>query len=230
MIKDEHKISYLLIKGEKVPIWTYGNPKNLPIIFIHGYPIPFSDYIGDLPIRYMMDKYYFLAFDLPGFGKSVNVKIDSILFLRILTKKLLEGVKFILFATSIGGILALQYVRKYPKDVKAIIISGLPYIGFLANHFIFIKPYLRFFGFRIQNTLKNYSVLSNKSLTEIKSPTLLLYSYKDSIATVKMARNLQKLIPKSKLAKINSRSHVWLLHKINENSFLSEINKFLKGL
>ena len=37
MITDKNTVRYINVGNKKIPIWTYGDLKNPPIFYIHGY-------------------------------------------------------------------------------------------------------------------------------------------------------------------------------------------------
>ncbi len=229
MISDEHETKYLSIDHASVPVWIYGDPKKPLIYFIHGYFRGFSDYIGDLPMRYLMKNYCIMAFDLPGFGQLKDFDKNRVTFIAEVIEATSNGRRFVLFGTSYGALLSLKYAEKYPDRVKGIIIAGMPYlIGVRRIALISRAPLLN--KLRLSKVIKEFSFLNKENLSKVNVPVLLLYSSKDRQAGVKMGNKLNKLIPKSEIVTSNKYNHSWLLHRIDESGFLSEIEKFIKSL
>lgn len=229
MISDPHETKYLNIDNATVPVWIYGDPKNPLIYFIHGYFRGFSDYIGDLPMRYLMKNYAVIAFDLPGFGYLKDFEKDRVTFIGEVIENTSNGRRFVLFGTSYGALLSLMYAFKYPDKVKGIIIAGMPYffgIRKIAN--ISRLPVLN--KFKLSKIIKEFRFLNKENLLKINIPTLLLYSSKDRQASAKMGNKINKLISGSDIFTIDKYNHGWLMHRIDESGFLGEIEKFIKSL
>lgn len=229
MISDPHQTKYLSIDNATVPIWIYGDEKKPLIYFIHGYFRGFSDYIGDLPMRYLMKNYAIMAFDLPGFGYLKEFEKDRVTFIAEVIENTSKGRRFVLLGTSYGALLSLKYADKYPDRVKGIIIAGMPYltgVRKIAN----ITRLPIFNKLKIAEIVKEFGFLSKENLSKIKFPILLLYSSKDRQASAKMGKKLNKLIPNSELFTISKYNHGWLMHRIDESGFLRKIEIFLKSV
>lgn len=229
MISDEHETKYFNIDHASVPVWIYGDPKKPLIYFIHGYFRGFSDYIGDLPMRYLMKNYCIIAFDLPGFGHLKDFEKERVSFIAGVIELTSNGRRFVLFGTSYGALLSIKYYVKYPDRVKGIIIAGMPYlIGVRKIANLMRIPVLN--KLNLSRVIKEFSFLNKENLSEINIPVLLLYSSKDRQANKRMGEKVNKLISNSELFTINKNNHSWLLHRIDESGFLGEIEKFIKSL
>lgn len=231
MISDPHKTLTLNIQNQKIPVWTYGNPKNTPIFFIHGYFRSFSKYIGDLPVRYLMKKYFVVCFDLPGFGYSKDISLDNLSFISEIQSKTVGKNKVILFGVSYGGLLSLEYAYKYPDKVKAIIIAGTP----VFYNFFSLLKLARFLpkyeGKKLTKEIFNeFAFLSKNNLSKIKTPVLLYYNKSDYVANVFMGKKLKSFLPNSEIYLSNKQNHKWLLHRIDRSGLLDKINSFLDSL
>lgn len=226
MIDDKKKIVVIPIQEKQIPVWLYGNSANPPLILIHGYPLGWSQWTGDLPVRFLIKSHYCIAFDLPGFGKSKNLKIESIVFIEELRKHF--GYKKInLFGGSYGGLVALTYTYHYPNHVEKLIIGGTPYYPLVLLKLFFPFSLLHFHF--LLRAITYFSFLTKDNLAQVTVPVLLLYSKDDKLARPWMARKLQKMLPNAKLVIIEGRMHSWLFHRIDQNGFLPAIQKFLQG-
>ena len=109
-------------------IKKFGNPKGIPVIFLHGGPGAPTD--NDFSCYF--DKRYFniIVFDQRGCGTSTPLGelrnnnthelIEDIEKIRIICK----FKKMVLFGGSWGASLALLYMMKYPNNVISFIIRG----------------------------------------------------------------------------------------------------------
>lgn len=120
---------------------TYGNPKGIPILFLHGGPgAGFSDADKDF---FDANKFYVIFFDQRSSGRSqpfgsieenttehlvadINVILD---FFKI--------EKVLLFGGSWGSTLALVYAIRFPQRVTGMILRGI-FLGNQAgiDHFV----------------------------------------------------------------------------------------------
>jgi len=222
MISDPHKTVYIEIDKKRVLVWLYGDPKKPVIFFIHGYLRGYSDYIGDLPIRHLMNNYYLVAFDLPGFGKSKDITMNRLKFLEVIQDKILKNKKINIFGISYGGLIALKYSYKNKKKVNKIILAGMPYfsgIFKIFNIYLIVKH---------KSLYEEFKFLNREKLEKIKSPVLLYYNRADLIANIFMGKRIQEFLPNSKLLIYKNQNHKWLLHGIDKLGLASEIRKFLK--
>lgn len=228
MKDDADKTIRVEIADVNVPVWQFGESKNPPILFIHGYPYGFSHFVGDLPTKYLRKDYCIYAFDLPGFGESAKLHITTEDFINQIIKKLGISRKFSLYGVSYGGLVALKYAYYNPDKVGGVIIGGTPFYRLYTRLLLRILGMpARFFKRNLGELSKNFMFLKTANLKNLNIPVLLLYSKKDTVGTVAAAKRLDKILPNSKLVITEGRTHGWLMHRIDESGFLDEINKFL---
>jgi len=232
MISDKHEIIQLKYKDQKIIVWTYGDPKNPPIFFIHGFFNSFSQYIGDLPIRYLMKDYFILAFDLPEFGYSKDISIDRVEFIRLIQKEILKDRKVTLFGVSYGGLISVKYYLENPKLVNGLIIAGTPAFRNIFNLYKLAALLPKYKNKKINfNDFKEFNeILTKENLNKVNIPVLLYYNRADLIANIYMGKWFYKNIKNSKLFISGKQNHGWLLHRIDQNGFLDEINIFMSKL
>lgn len=229
MISDPRQEFKIKIENKETRVFGYGDPKNMPIIFIHGYFRSYSTYIGDLPVRYLMKNYYVLALDLPGFGWSKAFKGSGVEFISQVQKHVLKDRKAVLFGVSYGGLIALEYAYKYPNKVKSLIIAGTPvfYGPFRFLQIVRLLP--KYQEKKItREVFEEFKFINAENLSKIKASTLLYYSKKDLAANIFMGKKLHSILPNSKLFVISGKSHRWLLDRVDKSGFLEEINSFLQ--
>lgn len=224
MISDKCEEELVQIGDVTIPFWTYGKKSNPVIIYLHGMARSFSDNDGDLPVRYLMENYCVVAFDLPGWGVNKKVTISANQIINEISKNI-NAKKFFIFGTSYGGIVALSFASKNSEKLKGIILAGVPRFGLKS-----IPSLLYFVKFFSPNTIHvAIDLISvSRTVSNINVPTLLLYSKNDSIATISQGSYLENKIRNSRLVTISDRTHGWLLHRILDNDFGKEIDTFLE--
>ncbi len=232
MISDPYKALNINIDHFKIPVWTYGNPKNPPVFFIHGFFNSFSQYVGDLPVRYLMKDYYVIAFDLPGFGHSKELDIDRLDFISEVQKQMLNNKKVVLFGVSYGGLLSIKYYFKNPKLVKGLIIAGTPVFRNIFKIYKLAALLPEYKGKKIhwKDFMEFDEILTKKNLKNINIPVLLYYNSADLVANIYMGKWINKNIKNSKLFISEKQNHSWLLHRIDKSGFLNEIKIFLNAI
>lgn len=106
-----------------------GNPKGIPIVFIHGGPG-----IGTTPEdRRFFDPviYRIILFDQRGCGRSVphssleNNTLENLISDLEKIREMLEVDRWILFGGSWGSTLSLCYAQKFPSRVIGMILRGI---------------------------------------------------------------------------------------------------------
>lgn len=208
-----------------ITVFTFGHKKNPPIIFIHGFPLPFSQFSGNLPTKYLSENFFIIAFDLPGFGESKTLDISTNQLLKIITESLIPKRSFSLFGVSYGGLVALKTLSS-GLPVNSLILAGMPYFPRLG----LLQFILKLFKFSSKiKIFSQFSYLSNKNLNSINIPVLLLYSRTDKLATPEMAQKLSQKIKGSKLVFTSNLPHSHLLHRIDQSGFLKAISQFLNS-
>lgn len=228
MITDKNETIYLNIQNQKIPVWTYGNPINPPVIYVHGFFSGFSNYFGDLPIKHLMKNYFVVAFDLPGYGHSKDLKMDRLEFISEIQKNILKDKNTTILGISYGGLLSLEYYIKYPEKVSKIIIGAMPIFSGIFTPYKYVASFAKYKNRKIDYGLfKEFDFLNKQNLLKIKIPVLLYYSKSDFVANVWMGKKIHKMIPDSKLFITTGQNHQWIMDKIDKNGFLSEINNFL---
>lgn len=228
MITDPHIKKLLKISGVEVPIWFYGHSKNPALLFIHGRLRSFSDYVGDLPPRYLSKNFYICAFDLPNFGKSKELHMPPEEFVSKVVHKFFPNQRVVLFGTSYGGIVSMNLTLKYPELVRGLIITASPIFFSLLNS-VYLLLYLPRVSKKL-SFLKEFKTINKAHLKQIRVPSLLFYGPNDRLAPLYMGKKLKRILPHSKLFVVRNRSHSWFLHRIDETGILREINTFMSSL
>ncbi len=229
MISDPHKKIEISIAGKKIPIWTYGEKKNPPIVYIHGLYHPFSAYIGDLPMRHMKN-HFFICMDLPGEGRSKDIKMDNLEFIKKVLDQTEPNRKVTLFGYSYGGLLSLMYAAKYPDSVKELVISGTPTMTGWFSFYEISRFVPIFRGRRIDKKIfQEFKFLNKKDLAKIKIPVLLYYNKHDFIANVFMGRKIMNMLPNAQIFYAQHLNHRYGLHRIDATGFQKEMENFIKN-
>ncbi|MDQ3073531.1 MAG: alpha/beta hydrolase [Bacteroidota bacterium] len=104
---------------------TSGDRHGLPIIFIHGFPFDHS--MWEPQLNALPDKYYYIAYDIRGFGKSegrdgINTIEQFADDLETLMKNL-SMEKAVICGLSMGGYIALRFAEKYPQRLKGLVLA-----------------------------------------------------------------------------------------------------------
>jgi 3-oxoadipate enol-lactonase len=95
----------------------------LPLVLVHGFPLDsrlWTDQIADLSGSFRI-----IAPDLRGFGKSRSDEPFTMQSLADDLHRLLEkigGLPCVLAGLSMGGYVSLPYAKKYPGDLKGLIL------------------------------------------------------------------------------------------------------------
>lgn len=168
--------------------YEYFHNSDVTILFIHGLGVNHTVWKNE--IKYFKKKYSVLTVDLLNHGKSPvkkNLRFKNFsksihdLILKLRIKKL------IIVGHSMGGVIALDYYKKYPKNIKSLIIADSTYKA--KNSFRWLLPLAGLFGwivsiFEPNVPYINYSKLKNVRDVEIlyKSDLAIDNHYSDSLS------------------------------------------------
>lgn len=198
------------VKSKNVLAWNI-NPQNSSnyILFLHGMSQNISDY-QNLYKNVVEQNSGVFAVEYRGYGenKKVGVSEDKLrkdaeyAFQYLVKEKNIKPENIILMGHSMGGVLASHLASKH-KDIKSLIlvspIVSMPNIGskFELNKIL---------GLGIPEKIKNFTehckplkwlynlqFNSLRVMTKIKTPTYIIQSRNDSVATVSGARELANL-------------------------------------
>jgi pimeloyl-ACP methyl ester carboxylesterase len=107
-----------------IAVYTYGDPKNKPIVFVHGFPYDHTMWEGQ--VKELQNEYYCVTYDVRGLGKSyigdgqytMEFYVDD-LFMVIKEMKLRKP---ILCGLSMGGYIALRAIERNQNKFRALIL------------------------------------------------------------------------------------------------------------
>lgn len=112
------------ISGTRIHYIDLGDPKDLPVVLIHGFP--FSHEMWDPQIAALKGRHRVVAYDARGHGKSaagdglyaLEFFVDDLLGLL----DLLKIRQAVLCGLSMGGYVALRAAERAPERVKALVL------------------------------------------------------------------------------------------------------------
>ncbi len=110
---------------------TYGNPKDKPLLFLHGGPgynaVNFEQSTAD---KLSKNGFYVIVYDRRGEGRSPdpNAKFNFEQTFEDINLILKENnlLKITLLGHSFGGVVATLYAEKYPEKIRQIILIAAP--------------------------------------------------------------------------------------------------------
>jgi len=119
------------LNGQTLYTKTFGNPKDKPVLFLHGGPGYNSvNFEQSTALKLSENGFYVIVYDRRGEGRSIDTNakftfqqtfddINSILSKQKISKITLLGHSF-------GGVVATLFAEKYPKKINSIILIGAP--------------------------------------------------------------------------------------------------------
>ncbi|USK99034.1 alpha/beta fold hydrolase [Bacillus tropicus] len=121
---------YMHIRGKKLYVETYGNPKNKPVLYLHGGPGESCYDFSFHQAERLKDFLYVIMIDQRGVCRSEEITEDEDFGLKDLIedceelKKVLQIEKWSVIGHSFGGYVALLYASIYPSSIEKIILEG----------------------------------------------------------------------------------------------------------
>ncbi len=112
------------INGITINYNEYGNPKGIPVVFIHGFP--FNSSMWTPQIKSISNNYRAITFDVRGHGESdfgdgqylIEFFVDDLF--GLLDNLKIE--KAVLVGLSMGGYIALRAIERNPERVAALVL------------------------------------------------------------------------------------------------------------
>lgn len=220
------------------------------LVILHGWNQSSSDWVV---VRQMLGKdFSVVIFDLPGFGSEHLEKKDWTIpdYADWVTSRLekIQGNKIIL-GHSFGGRIASYIASENPGWLKGLVLYGAPCLYRPSPKIkivVFLAKILKMLNLKKFFINKNTELVSadsaglgkifrnvvsfdqTKNLSQINVPTLLVWGEYDFAVPVKIAKEIQMLISKSKLVIIDQVGHN--AHKENPYLFYGIIKIFLKNI
>lgn len=116
-----------VLTSDNVELYVKISGQGKPCLFLHGGPGAWSFNFEVLGGNKLEDFFEMIYLDQRGCGRSGKVKDGNYSIERILEdieelRKKLKIDKWIIMAHSFGGILAVNYVKKYQENVEALIL------------------------------------------------------------------------------------------------------------
>lgn len=105
-------------------ITTYGNPKNPPILFLHG--VRLGGKIWAQHARLLSDAFYIITPDLPGHGALADLPFDipvNDAFLAYIADNVVSRPPLVV-GYSLGGYVAMRYATDMPERTAGLVLTG----------------------------------------------------------------------------------------------------------
>jgi 3-oxoadipate enol-lactonase len=109
------------IDGKTIAFTERGS--GFPLVLLHGFPL--DSRIWDAQAASLSDRWRVISIDLPGFGQSQGAQpftMSSIAGDVHAMLASLGALPCVLGGLSMGGYVALEYVKKYPTDLRALML------------------------------------------------------------------------------------------------------------
>ena len=212
-----------------------------PILFLHGWTTSTAPYRESL--NFLCQRYRVLAPDLPGFGNCAYPKCaaDSASYVNCIISFLeaLNIQKAHVIGHSGGGSVAIALATTKPELVSSLIISdstGIP-LGSLPKVAlgraidmvgqtpkVKLMPMVRFYRALLHNWVfntQNMIQCTRLALTEdlrpllsqVKSPTLILWGGSDRFIPLKLAYEFSQGIPDAQMLIAQGEHHEWVMFR-----------------
>lgn len=121
----------MLSIGQGLYIKTFGNPKSIPLIFLHGGPgYNCANFEGTTAAELANKGFFVIVYDRRGEGRSPDQQAkytfkETFDDLNDIYKKYTIK-KAVLIGHSFGGIVATLYASQFPENIRSIFLVGAP--------------------------------------------------------------------------------------------------------
>lgn len=101
-----------------------GNPEGLPIVFIHG--IRLGRHIWDDHVQLLREDFKVITLDLPGHGTLAHAQLtqENVNRQLLYIVESIVGRPPVLVGYSLGGLLAINFVERYPEHTAGLLLAG----------------------------------------------------------------------------------------------------------
>ncbi|KKZ92625.1 alpha/beta fold hydrolase [Bacillus wiedmannii] len=243
---------YMHIRGKKIYVETHGNPKNNPVLYLHGGPGESCYDFSYHQAERLKGALFVIMIDQRGVCRSEEITEDEAFGLKDLIedceelKKVLQIEKWSVIGHSFGGYLALLYASKYPSSIEKIIFEGPTFDFALTSRALLQKTgdLLKKYGKELAVEECVAYVSSNSSSeelleayirlsTELEEKRMEIYNYKEDETDESLYSDEEWEVfsNRSKIhfdrLKLEGACHTSLLSKIKEvqNSMLLIVGK-----
>ncbi|HFK1763387.1 MULTISPECIES: alpha/beta fold hydrolase [Bacillus] len=244
---------YMNIRGKKLYVETHGNPKNKPVLYLHGGPGESCYDFSFHQAERLKDSLYVMMIDQRGVCRSEEITEDEAFGLHDLIedceelRKALQIEKWSVIGHSFGGYVALLYASIYPSSIEKIIFEGPTFDFALTSRALLQKTgkVLKKFGKEkvaeeslaysssnasSEELLEAYIRLSN----ELEENRMEIYNYKEDVTDESLYSDEEWEVfsNRSKIhfdrLKVEGAVHTSLLQKIKEieNPMLLIVGKY----
>ncbi len=219
------------------------------LVVLHGWGQSKKDWDN---IVSMFPENQITVLDLPGFGSEPLVSPDWGIpeYATWVEKKITEmnEKEIVLIGHSFGGRIASMVAMKNPSWLKALILYAAPCIyrpSFTILFKIRVYKILKALGLKKKKT-SNTELNSaeeeglgkifrkavvfdqTETLKEISIPTLILWGENDSVSSVEIGKEMDELIPHSKLTTLQNLGHN--IHIENPTLFYGTVKNYVENL
>jgi pimeloyl-ACP methyl ester carboxylesterase len=105
-------------------VTTYGNPRNPPILFLHG--VRLGGKIWEQHARLLCDEFYVITPDMPGHGALADLPFDipvNEAFLAYIADRVVSRPPLVV-GYSLGGYVAMRYATDMPERTTGLLLTG----------------------------------------------------------------------------------------------------------
>ncbi|CAH0599478.1 unnamed protein product [Chrysodeixis includens] len=180
-----------------IALVSWGDPKNPPALLVHGFMDSAATFA--LLVEEMPDTYYYVAFDIPGHGKSepfppglIVSQITVVEVIRLIVEYM-KWDKFINIAHSMGFNISVFYNHLYPGKITRMVHldPGPPISMYYYSHYKVSEWYLFCYDSYYRG-YKRWNAGSSKRLTIDEAVNLLVRSrsLSEEQAEVVLSRSL----------------------------------------
>ncbi|CAM3810898.1 MULTISPECIES: alpha/beta fold hydrolase [Bacillus cereus group] len=241
------------IRGKKLYVETHGNPKNKPVLYLHGGPGESCYDFSFHQAERLKDSLFVIMIDQRGVCRSEEITEDEAFGLHDLIedceelKKVLQIEKWSVIGHSFGGYVALLYASRYPSSIEKIIFEGPTFDFALTSRALLQKTgnLLKKYGKEkvaeesiaysssnasSEELLEAYIRLSN----ELEEKRMEIYNYKEDVTDESLYSDeeWEEFSNRSKIhfdrLKVEGAFHTSLLRKIKDvqNPMLLIVGKY----
>ncbi|MFN1216695.1 alpha/beta fold hydrolase [Chryseobacterium kwangjuense] len=229
--------AYLPLKDTRLYYEVYGEGE--PLFLLHGNSGSIKDFYQQIPV--LAKQFKVIAVDTRGQGKSIDTSKKDFTYTRFAedVKALADqlGFKKVNIAGwSDGGITGLEFALKYPETCHKVIAIGANafpegvderLVSHMKNQLLVLQAEndpQKFNEKRLVKIMLNEPHISEKDLTKIKSPVLVIAGDKDVIKQ-EHTKMMAKQIPNAELKIYKDATHMIPFEKADELN--ADIVRFL---